>query len=406
MTRHFTFVTRLYSGLFETVRTGQWRPTGIPTITELADRVCRKYPTTWIVVCKNETESAIVGHRCTERRINGIRFRIFPYRRWATRGRINLLAADLKAAVAVIRQVRRRGGGVVYCDRANIVPAGLIKTLSPATVIIRILGVYPDQKAMATRLRTRLSKPLTFAGYKVNYDLAVGTQDGSGIEFYMGRLLNRRTPAAILLNGVDFKPGATRRPRTDGPVRLLFVGKLIDDKGVIELVRAVSALNTLSRRFVLDIVGKGPLEPMLRRLVTEEGLEDTVFLHGSVGRERVEAFYASADVYISLNKLGNLSNTVLESMGAGRCTITLNHDRERHTDVYTQRAVPDDVVIRVDRRRITDDLAEKLRMLIEDPRQIDGYAARMKQFAGGFLWSWRDRISHELRLIEGAAGWR
>lgn len=404
MARHFTFVTRLYSGLFETVRTGQWQPTGIPAITELAARVCRTYRTTWIVVCKNETESAIVSHRYRECRIHGIRFKIFPYRRLSKSGRVNLFVSDLLAAAAAIRSLCGKGHRIAYCDRSNIVPAALIKTLTTSRVVIRLLGVYPDQKALATRSLIRLTRLLTFACYNVHYDLAIGTQDGSGIEFFMDKLLNRRTLAEILLNGVDFKPRSVESTRNDQSIKLLFVGKLIDDKGVGELVKAAAALKTQAGAFTLDIVGKGPLEPVLRRFIDDNALRDRVFLRGSLGRDAIKEIYSSSDVYISLNKLGSLSNTVLEAMGAGLCTIILNHDPDRHTDVYTEQVIPRDVALRVDRHNLEADLVRQLGALLADPSIIAAYAARMRRFAAGFLWTWPQRISHELKLIEELTG--
>jgi len=401
MRPHFYFVTRLYSGLFETIRTGQWQPTGIPTITELAERVSGKFRTTWTIICKNEQESAVIQNRYTERDIHGIYFRIFPYRRYVHSSRINLLLNDILALAVVFRSLNRRASNIAYCDRSNILAAALIKSLTNFKVVIRILGLYPDQKDLATRALAKIIHPLSFVCYKIKFDLAVGTQDGSGIEFFLYKILNRHTRKVILLNGVDMAPSKKDRVSASPSLRLLFVGKLIEDKGIWEFLRSVAELKTRCDRVQVNIIGKGPLKNALQRFIETHNLTDRVHLRGSLGRQKVKKYYSESDIYISLNKLGNLSNTVLEGLGAGLCTIILHKDPVNHTDEYTENAIPQDVVVRVERHNMEADLTRKLCVLISEPQRIADYAARVRQFAPSFLWSWQQRISYELKLIEG-----
>jgi glycosyltransferase involved in cell wall biosynthesis len=101
--------------------------------------------------------------------------------------------------------------------------------------------------------------------------------------------------------------------------------------------------------------------------------------------------------------LGNLSNTVLEAMAAGNCIVMLGKEKETHTDESTERLVPDDVVIRINRQDIVNDLTDKLIDLIDNHEKINMYSERMEMFSNDFLWSWEERVKHEIELLEMVA---
>ena len=89
-----------------------------------------------------------------------------------------------------------------------------------------------------------------------------------------------------------------RRPEsTAGPWRVLFVGRLVERKGVEVLVRAIRLLpEALDAR--LTIVGEGPREGEIRGLVQAEGLGDRVELLGRVDEGGLRDAYAEADVFV------------------------------------------------------------------------------------------------------------
>ncbi len=98
-----------------------------------------------------------------------------------------------------------------------------------------------------------------------------------------------------------------------------------------------------------------------------------IVLFGSQARKqqkKILYYFQQSDIYVSLNKLGNLSNTVLEAMAVGNCILMLGKDKETHTDESTERLVPDDVVIRINRQNIVNDLTNKLIDLINNPEKI------------------------------------
>jgi len=95
-------------------------------------------------------------------------------------------------------------------------------------------------------------------------------------------------------------PGGTPLPPEDSarPRRLLFVGRLVERKGVEYLIRALPLLEGLPWTVRLDIVGSGPLEGALRDLVRELGLESRVNLAGRVPNEGLKDYYSACDCFV------------------------------------------------------------------------------------------------------------
>ena len=90
------------------------------------------------------------------------------------------------------------------------------------------------------------------------------------------------------------------RPALSGstdPVRLLFVGRLVERKGVEVLVRALARLRH-TRDAELVIVGSGNREDSVRRTAALEGVADHVHLLGFVTAERLAQEYAEADIFV------------------------------------------------------------------------------------------------------------
>jgi glycosyltransferase involved in cell wall biosynthesis len=77
---------------------------------------------------------------------------------------------------------------------------------------------------------------------------------------------------------------------------ILFVGRLIERKGVAHLIRALGVVrNTLPARLI--VIGDGPERAALQQLAVERGLGDHVEFRGRVTEEALREAYAVADVF-------------------------------------------------------------------------------------------------------------
>jgi glycosyltransferase involved in cell wall biosynthesis len=78
---------------------------------------------------------------------------------------------------------------------------------------------------------------------------------------------------------------------------VLFVGRLVERKGVSHLVDAVSLLRSgVDVRLV--IVGDGPERARIESRVREQGLDGRVAVRGRVSEAELQAAYAAADAFV------------------------------------------------------------------------------------------------------------
>jgi glycosyltransferase involved in cell wall biosynthesis len=187
-------------------------------------------------------------------------------------------------------------------------------------------------------------------------------------------------------------PIVEERPPSNGPVRLLYVGRLVRTKGLRDAIRAVAQL-TSSTPVLLDVVGEGPDRSTCEALVAELGLGDAVHFHGWQSHERVQGFYRDADVFVFPSYREPGGNVVFESMGYGLPLVV--------SDLGGPGAAVDDSCgIRVhpeNPEQFARDLAAAITRLVDDPelRTQLGAAAR-RRVADIAVW---DRKVEQLEAL-------
>ncbi|MEJ2483160.1 MAG: glycosyltransferase family 4 protein [Gemmatimonadota bacterium] len=108
-------------------------------------------------------------------------------------------------------------------------------------------------------------------------------------------------PVHVVPYGAAFEDdGAPVRPvalRGDGPLRILFVGRLVERKGVEVLVRALSAL-TSEPHAELTVIGTGERAELIERTARIHGVADRVHILGAVPRDRLVDSYLNHDIFV------------------------------------------------------------------------------------------------------------
>lgn len=109
--------------------------------------------------------------------------------------------------------------------------------------------------------------------------------------------------------------GQARQARGPGPVRLLFLGWLEREKGVLDLLEACSRLPSTCP-FEIDFIGNGRAMMQACAFVAQHGLGDKVKFHGWLqGGARDDAL-ARADVFVLPSWSEGLPNAMIEAMAA------------------------------------------------------------------------------------------
>lgn len=100
---------------------------------------------------------------------------------------------------------------------------------------------------------------------------------------------------------------------------LVFVGMLIELKGVADLISAVDLARSQLPGLHLDIVGDGPLRPALTAQVLRAGLGDAVTFRGF--RQDVPRILATADVFVLPSRMEQQPLVLIEAMASGKLIL-------------------------------------------------------------------------------------
>lgn len=128
-----------------------------------------------------------------------------------------------------------------------------------------------------------------------------------------------------LVNGSG-QPQAPPRPRyRSGVPTILFVGRLMAEKGILDLIRAVAELNR-STPCRLLVAGDGPSASDASDLAGRLGIGDRVALLGYASGPGLTLCYREADVFaLPTYYAEGFPTVILEAMSAGLPVVTTAH---------------------------------------------------------------------------------
>jgi glycosyltransferase involved in cell wall biosynthesis len=119
-------------------------------------------------------------------------------------------------------------------------------------------------------------------------------------------------------NGVETGRGNLKRTYLlHNPVRLIYVGRLHEQKGVDVLLRSFSELRRLrpGERLALRLVGDGPLRAKLVAIAQQlDILRDVEFVGA---RDDVPELLDQSDIFVFPSRAEGISNALLEAMSEG-----------------------------------------------------------------------------------------
>ena len=135
------------------------------------------------------------------------------------------------------------------------------------------------------------------------------------------------TSEDVIYQGIELKsfPYRGLKEELGSPVKLLYVGQLLESKGVSNLVLALALLKSKGD-FVLTIVGTGPASYMSRLEEECAELKSNIEFMGKVPIDQISELYRAHDIFI-FPSIGNeaFGLTHIEAMASGLPVIsTLN----------------------------------------------------------------------------------
>jgi glycosyltransferase involved in cell wall biosynthesis len=92
------------------------------------------------------------------------------------------------------------------------------------------------------------------------------------------------------------------RPISNLKKRLVFVGTLLYQKGIIDLIKAVSLARKNASDVALDIIGTGPLKEDIDKLIANLNLNNAVKLIGEVPSDKIADYLADSYILVAPSK--------------------------------------------------------------------------------------------------------
>jgi glycosyltransferase involved in cell wall biosynthesis len=214
---------------------------------------------------------------------------------WAYRQQFDIVYCrflkEQALAACIARMLFRLEQPIVACP-ASSGPGGDISVLNRRFLKRLWIGLFSRQLACINAMTTRI-----FADVQ-----AVGIS---------GPRISR------IPNGIVLADRQATGGNRSGKIKLVFVGRLVEEKGIDVLLEAASLLQARGYSFDLEIVGDGPLRERLEAMVSTGGLENIVQLSGEVPPADVGRHLESSDIFVLPSRFEGMPGSLLEAFARG-----------------------------------------------------------------------------------------
>ena len=205
-----------------------------------------------------------------------------------------------------------------------------------------------------------------------------------GVQDYFKNVYRRET--RFIPNGVDrpvLRPVASMKDDY-----LLFLGRIVPEKGLAYLVEAFKQVSTNKKLVIAG--GASDTDEFMNELKAMADGDDRISFTGFVQGEKLEEFYSNAYVYVLPSDLEGMPLSLLEAMSYGNCCVV--------SDIPECAEVVEDKAVTFAKGNV-DDLKEKLQWLCDNPDVVEGY----KRESADFIcekYNWDEVVDRTLELYE------
>ncbi|MFY0802776.1 glycosyltransferase [Peribacillus frigoritolerans] len=137
----------------------------------------------------------------------------------------------------------------------------------------------------------------------------------------------------VLYGGIelDLFPFSNRTLPTIGEIRVLSVGRLVDKKGFVTLIKAFKRIYTQYPNARLHIIGAGEDEKRIKSTIAEYNLKDVVILRGAMDSKQVSDELKKAHIFCLASQtakngdIEGIPNALKEAMASGLPVVSTRH---------------------------------------------------------------------------------
>jgi glycosyltransferase involved in cell wall biosynthesis len=239
-----------------------------------------------------------------------------------TRGSGSAAASLVVLARAMGRLVRGRLDGRLAGVHVNMAERLSLVRKSAIVALCRLLGVPVVLHLHAAQLHhayRRFPRPLQYAvRWIFSLPRTVIVLGHASAEFVAQELGVPSSRIEIVINGVPDPVLPRRVP--DGTRRVLFVGNLMERKGVSDLLRALADPRLADLPLQATFAGGGDVDGY-RAMAARMGLQDRVHFTGWADQGQVAQLLAQADVFVLPSYDEGLPLAILEALATGVAVV-------------------------------------------------------------------------------------
>ncbi len=131
-----------------------------------------------------------------------------------------------------------------------------------------------------------------------------------------------KSKVIISYNQIDrYKKLPKRNLTTSKKIKLVFVGRLIRGKSILNIIKAINQIENVS----LTIFGDGPERKKIEDFVLLNKLKNRVFVKGFVNNQQILANFKTFDAFVAHHKFYEFPKTIIEALING-LPIILNNN--------------------------------------------------------------------------------
>ncbi len=386
------FYLRLYSGLRDSVESGVWNPSGVPTIVRMIEAVERSgLPYQFVFYSYERLPDAIRGKRYVE--IEGLKK---PVKVISIRCSLSDRIQAIFLGIASVFFSIRYSAKLFYTDRSNVVGAAFVQRMGISRCVLRLLGFPPP---LFEQVKKMNGGTLGRWAFNSPFSLVIGTNDGSSVRQLCEQLMNPDLEYEIVTNGIDRQVDSGRRSRSgEAPLQVVTVGRLEESKCCVELIHAWECFIDSGGVGNLVIVGEGALSGHLKELVEEKNLTECIQFSGAVQQRDVLSILNNFDIYVSFNEGAQLTNTNLEALRSGLAIILA--ESKGDDEAAKEAGLDENIVAWIERRSLSVSFSKVLMNFYENPSELkrvqDETAAK-----GALMQTWEERMDWEVDQLRG-----
>ena len=398
------FILRCYSGFEKSFIKKEWSPSGVPTIVKLLEHFQKNKKCNILFLSKsNNPELKLIKDRILK--LKKLAIPVYFIRGqllFLSSTKLGKLYNELYNLLFIIYYLFKLKPKIIYSDHANIFITSLIARYMRIKTVVRLMGVKDDMRDCING--NSIYHRLLHWSYRAPFSLVIATQDGAGSDAWMKKALIDKVPRKTVLNGVDrsLRPKKLQMNKQlpKNKILVIFLGRLEEDKAPDKFLEAFMIVRKkIPNKYHCIIVGSGSMQKILNDIISREKASNEVSFFSNINANNILFLLNNSDIYVSLNRFGNLSNANIEAMVSGKAMIIPKSKKKLGIDIYTDSIIKDNAVLRVTSSDSIKEVADSIIYLSQNKKIRNDLEKNISAISNIHIESWKKRIEWEYELL-------